>query len=312
MKNLLIYYGYPNSFNSAVNSWNNEKVAQDMAKYNLIVLGNGLDNPSHADYSNACTIINRLKEIKPNILIFGYVTADQDYSDFKLKTGRWNDMGIHGIFLDEAGYDYGKTRVELNERLNFVHSQESANICFVNAWKQDHILGLENDASYPNATYNPDLVESLIGEDDWILMESFPVNTLSYTGSDSIQPKADCFTRVDNLLRLKEDFDFKVACSNVINDDNANGQLLHDFGFMTALMVESDAFGTSSIYYGASTAQVKFWEPVDVIFTEPIDEENAVIENDNNDNDVYHKYLEKKQIWLDFSSGAKDCGIESY
>ena len=50
--NLLIYYGWINSFNSSVNSWTNEKVAQDMAKYDLIVLGDGVQDSGHGDYSN--------------------------------------------------------------------------------------------------------------------------------------------------------------------------------------------------------------------------------------------------------------------
>ena len=47
---LLVYDGWLNSFNSAVNGWDNEKVAQDMARYDIIVLGDGLQSPSHGDW----------------------------------------------------------------------------------------------------------------------------------------------------------------------------------------------------------------------------------------------------------------------
>mgnify|MGYP001228375831 CR=1 FL=1 len=42
-QNILFYYGYPNSFNSLINGWVNEKVAQDMANYDIVVLGDGVE-----------------------------------------------------------------------------------------------------------------------------------------------------------------------------------------------------------------------------------------------------------------------------
>ena len=317
MKNLLIYYAYTNSFNYPENSWNNERVAQDMAKYGLIVLGEDIEDPGHADHANACIIINRLKEIKPNILIFGYVTVAQDYSDFKLKASRWNDMGVHGIFMDEAGYDYGKTRAELNERLIYVHSQSSAKLAFLNAWKQKYIMGIENDASYPNSTYNPDLVQSVINEDDWVLLESFPVNTISYnaTGQDGVMDKETFDTRVENIMELREQFTFNLACSSMIKTTWEDGQELADFAMTAAMMVCADAFGIAGERYSASgddNAKAKFWTPISMTFPGNLYEDNCMIDWDVNDTDIAFKHLMWAKLWLDFSDGAKTSGVEEY
>jgi len=159
-KDLLIYYGYPNSFNSATNGWNNESVAQDMAKYSLIVLGDGVEAPSHPDYANTQIIIPRIKALNPNALIFGYVAVAQTLVNFQSKVDQWNTLAVHGIFMDEAGYDFGKTRAEFNTCVDYVHGKTHAKLCFANAWNTDHVLGTTNDVSYPNSTYNAGLIAS--------------------------------------------------------------------------------------------------------------------------------------------------------
>ena len=166
---MLIYYGWLNSFNSAEHGWNNEKVAQEMAKYRVLVFGDGIQNPSHGDYSNTQIIIPRIKALNPSALIFGYVTTDQALADFKTKSDQWNTLGVHGIFMDESGYDHGRTRSEFNERVDYVHGLSSASIAFANAWNTDNILGTANDPSYPNSTYNNPLTESALTYNDWIL-----------------------------------------------------------------------------------------------------------------------------------------------
>jgi len=207
---LLIFYGYPNSFNSAVNGWDNEKVARDMAQYGLIVLGDGLQTllasgshdgssgastltdstaswttdefvgkkivnvtdgstgsitantattitatlsggtendwdagdeyrvANHADYANVFKIVPRIKQYNPSAKIFGYVTVNQTLANFEDKADDWDALGVDGIFMDEAGYDYGTTatndRDAFNAKVDYVHALSSASTCFANAW----------------------------------------------------------------------------------------------------------------------------------------------------------------------------------
>lgn len=165
-EDLLIYYGYPNSFNYTYNGWNNEYVAQDMARYDMVVFGAGLEDPSHESYANTVIIIARIAAINPGVQMFGYVTANQSLGSFQTKCGQWNTLGVSGIFMDECGYDYGVHRDTFNTEVDYVHEQSVAKLCFCNAWNLDHILGTENDLSYPNTTYNPTLEESNLTVND--------------------------------------------------------------------------------------------------------------------------------------------------
>jgi len=299
-KNLLIYYGWLNSFNSADNGWNNENVAQSMSKYNVLVLGDGVQNPSHGDYVNSTIIINRIKEINPATLIFGYVTVNQTLSDFTIKVGQWNDLEVSGIFMDEAGYDYGKTRVELNSRIDVAHNQEISNTCFINSWNIDHIVGIDEDTSYPNTTFNPGLVDSNLYADDWYLLESFAVNTDAYTTNNGYTNKSDWYTRGNKAIEKRKEYGLNLASVGIINDVNASGQDLFDFSYRSALAYSLNANGTSYSNYGASTATTKYWDrPKPYHFTR---EEDFSVIIDGSNADIYIRYHTFMKVVLNFNS----------
>ena len=101
LKNVGIYYGWPSAFNSATNSWNLDKVAADMSKYGVIVLGAGLQKISHGDHANTVTIIGK---ISASVEIFGYIdignTNSFSMADMKTSTDEWKTMGVDGVLLD--------------------------------------------------------------------------------------------------------------------------------------------------------------------------------------------------------------------
>jgi|GEM_PF-2503279 len=316
-KNVLFYYGWTNSFNSGDNGWSNEKVAQDMAKNSLIILGDGIQDPGHGDHSNATTIIGRIKDLKPEAIVFGYVTVNQSLTNFKTKVDQWVDMGVTGIFMDEGGYDYGSTatngRAAFNAKVDYVHGVDSTNspmTAFVNAWNMDHIIGTVNDGSYPNSTWNPDLLESTLTEDDWYLLESFTVHTISYTGDYATGSEWNA--RGEKAVNHRFNYGINLAATNVIDDDDANGQDMFDFCFVAACMYSLDAVGSSDEYYGASSATCKFWDRSDVTMMGPIYDLSPTIEQDGSDSDVYWRYTETGRFKLDFSSGAQTSSIDKF
>jgi len=308
-KNLLIYYGYPSGFNA---HWDNELVAQDMARMGLIVLGNGLENPSHPDYANTSAIIARVKALNPSALIFGYVSTNQVLSTFESKVDQWEVLQVHGIFMDESGYDYGKTRAEFNERVDYVHGKTYAKLAFANAWKTDNILGTTNDASFPNTTYNPDLLESALTSNDWILLESFGINTTAYSSENGYEGSSQWSIRASKAISLRAQYLVNFAGVGIINDDNANGQDLFDFGFISALMCALEAFGTSDTSYGSSSGKANYWSRPTVAGLTDIYTMNPAVQIDINDSDVYHRFMRGGHAKLDFSSGAQlsDLTIE--
>jgi len=258
MNNLLIYYGWLNAFNSAHNQWNNEKVSLELSRYNLLVLGNGLQDPNHGDYANTEIIIARIQELNPNCKIFGYVSVNQSLEDFQSKVDDWETLLVNGIFFDEAGYDFGtvltNSREAVNTKVAYVHSQANANLCFINAWRPSHIWGIDNDPSYLNSTYNPDELESILTEDDWYLMESFAIDS-----SGNYESASQWSVRGDTVQEYSEWYGFKVAACSVIADECQLGQEKFNFISISAFMHNLDAIGSSDIYYGASSAASKMW-----------------------------------------------------
>lgn len=313
-QDLLVYYGYPNSFNSATCSWDNEKVAQEMSKYEIVVFGNGVADPSHPDYANTVIIVPRLKELRPDIKLFGYVATTEAIADFKTKVDQWCNLAVYGIFVDSAGYDYGTPttngRDGFNERVDYIHDKASTNVVFANAWNSDNILGTANDPSYPNTTWNPSLHESHLGEYDYVMLESFPINTTTWT--PGYEDKAEWYARGEKLMGHRETYGVNLAGVGIINNGNSSGQDLFDFGFISALSWNLNAFGTSDTSYGSSSSQVDWWTRPDVTGLGCAWCTDPSVQEDANDADVYWRFVEFGKLMLDFSTSAQLSSITKW
>jgi len=306
-KDMMIYYGWPSGFNAY---WNNELVAQDLARYGLIVLGAGLEVPTHGDYSNTCSIVARVKQLNPSCLIFGYIDTTASESTFTTKTGQWDTVGVHGIFMDKYGYDFSNTRAQQNTRVDIVH--DAGLVAFANCWNMNHAIGTANDLSYPNSTYNNPLTESKLTINDWYLMESFILNTDAYTSTGGYEAKAQWAARVATMLPLRAAYGINVAGGGILLDTQTGGQGMFDFFFTGAMMASLDAAGVSDTYYGASSGKGKFWTRPDVSKMGRVYTLNPSIQVDAGDSDVYHRYSELAKMSLDFSGSAEASSITKW
>ena len=306
--NLLIYYGWMSSFNSADNGWDNEKVAQDMARYELVVLGAGIQDSSHGDYSNSSVIIPRILELNPDCKVFGYISATETESNFESKVDDWKSIGVNGIFFDEAGYDYGTVatngRAAINSKVDYVHGEGM--ICFMNAWNIDHIIGTENDASYPNSTWNSPTKAAKLNSNDWYLLESFAVNTVAYTGD--LATASDMIARGEKATARRETYSLNLAAVNVVDNNDSTAQSLATFAFEAACMYAQDANGSSDEYYGASTAKSALYDRPEMHLTDLFTASPAVEQVGTTS--VYLRYTKGGRLKLDFS--AKTGSIEEY
>ncbi len=308
---LLIFYGWMNSFNSAENGWDNELVSHDMAKYKYIVLGNGIAEPTHGDYANTTQIIDRIKTISPNTKIFGYVTNNQSVNDFKTEVDKWVALQLYGMFIDEAGYDSGVGREEFNEKIDYVHAQTWNNKCFVNSWVITHIIGIEDDPTYPNTTWNPNLIESNLTYDDYCLIESLAVNTDSYAANDGYELRTDWIDRIQMATDNRYTYGINLIACCIINNDNPNGQDLFDFAFNSALMGSLEGFGTSDTSYASSSSAVTYWDRPNTINLGITCDFSPIIEQDG-DVDVYRRKLQFGELKLDFSISSQNSEIVYY
>jgi hypothetical protein len=168
---LCIYYGYPSLINNAGGDLN--KAVEEFARFNLIVLGDGLWKDTHTDNSNTKTIISGLLQKKR--LVFGYVdlgVSTHNLSEELLKQyiSGWKKMGVNGIFFDDAGFDYKVTRERQNMVISYCRSLNLS--VFMNAWEPDDVL-------------------PVLTEKDYYLAESFLVGHDKYLSLDAWKIKAD-------------------------------------------------------------------------------------------------------------------------
>lgn len=186
---LCVYYGYPSLVNNAKGDL---KIATaEFLKFDLIVLGDGLQKVTHPDHTNTKTIVANLTSQKR--LTFGYVDLGVSTNNYAENTLRqqiddWKKLGISGIMFDDAGFDYGVTR----ERQNVViqHCRQQNLQIMMNAWDPSDVIG----------------GNSLMGENDFYLAESFLVGHDKYFALDAWKKKADA---CHNYMKTKG---VKIVC----------------------------------------------------------------------------------------------------
>jgi hypothetical protein len=79
---------------------------------------------------------------------------------------RCGAAGYTGVFFDTAGYDYQVSRARFNRHVRYAHDQ--ALQVMANAWFPADVL-----ASRIDREMNPDGSASVLGQGDWVLLESF-------------------------------------------------------------------------------------------------------------------------------------------
>ena len=160
---LAIFYGWPSQVNDAHGDL--DRAAATFAQFDLVVLGDGLEDPSHEEHANTQAIIGDLNA--SGVQVFGYVdlgsTQNLSMPVVHAYVEEWHAMGVAGIFVDEAGKDWGVDRSRLADAVSHVHALGLQ--VFVNAWDPIDVCGED-----PPGTPSP------LGPGDWYLAESHPVS----------------------------------------------------------------------------------------------------------------------------------------
>lgn len=202
---VLLYYGNPNSIGK---TWNVEGAVNIYRTYDIIVLGDNYQNPTHAAYEDTVAIIQRLAEVAPNVRVVGYVPIGMDSSledsnlpmeELKLRVDQWSNIGAHGIFLDEFGYDYFVTRERQNEIVKYCH--DLGKFVFANSWSIEYCFDPNpmTISWLPDFSPNPNGLAPELNENDYYLYEN-----LFYT--------------VDKL----DDGSYNIECASMWRIDDVN------------------------------------------------------------------------------------------
>jgi len=151
-KQLCIYYGWPSLINGS--RGNIARATAEFEKCDITVLGDEIEHATHGDHSAAESIINALRQTEKEV--FGYVdlgvaTQNLPISSIQAYADEWRAMGVSGIFLDDAGYDYGVTRARQNVIVDYIH--DSGMKVFMNAWGVDDALSDTDESGQWNPSH---------------------------------------------------------------------------------------------------------------------------------------------------------------
>ncbi len=229
---LAIYYGWPSYMNGA--GGNITQALTIFTRFDVIVFGDGIEHPSHGDYTNTVAINDELRN--SNIEVYGYIdlgvtTQNLDSVTISTYIDEWITAGASGIFFDDAGEDYGVTRLRLTSAVAYAHSQ-GLNV-FVNAWNPDDVLS--------GATP--------LRAGDWYLAESHPVSNGQCPGLNEWWDKSHQLSAYRNQTGVR------IATISTGDDGNCSKWSTYA-PFRAALwgayMFGFDAFGFTNPTYSAS------------------------------------------------------------
>lgn len=186
MDRVCLYYATPSSMSDG----DLDNACIIFSQYDILVLGIGNLDPVDAWHEEIQYALPRIKELNPLIQIFGYVPTGT-YHDFdpgselsleeqKALADTWLSVGATGIFLDEFGYDYHKTRAGQNAIVDYCHGRKM-NV-MVNSWGIDDVFGIDTEHMNEAGEYtNPDGIPASVGPFDYYMFESCFVHTISST-----------------------------------------------------------------------------------------------------------------------------------
>jgi hypothetical protein len=254
-KSLAIYYGFPSLVNGSRGDLN--LALNTFAEYDIVVFGDGLEftdiNPNRfppgagkQEHENTKKLISLLKESKRKTLTYGYIdlgnTQNLSLVEIENRARDWANMGVTGIFFDEAGYDYGVTRTRQNLAIKIV--QALGLQVFLNAYNledlfEDKMVPL-NKIGGGNPTGEP----TSLSNNDLVLLESFQIRNGEY---DDTYP-----TRLSQAIKYKEKFKIKLLGVTTSLPNQSFDQAKNDYAWWNAIIWGIDGFSWGEANYSSS------------------------------------------------------------
>lgn len=282
-KKLLVYYGYPSSFNYPANQYNLANISADFAQYEYVVLGDGLEKATHPDHANNQLIIQN--PVTNGVRFFGYIdagvsTQNLTLAEIQIRVGEWKAMGIDGIFYDDFGYDYGVSRQRQNTIVGYAKAQGLPVIA--NGWDPDHVFG-----SQVNATYNPAGLGTALTATDYYLSESYLIQEGQYQDAAFWESKANKL-RTYQLAK-----GFKTLSLTTHNVGNSFSSDRFFYAWYGALLYNHEAIGWGEYQFAANSA-------INPFRVRPaVDPGNTFVNAPQGEGTRRVRYTNTGQVWID-------------
>jgi hypothetical protein len=273
LRSLLIFYAPPNIING---QFNDAYASGILSRYDDIVLGTGLEDPSSPYYASTTAIISSIYSLSPNSVVWGYIDCGVTTGNFSLaalqtQIDQWIAIGAKGIFCDVIGYAYHTPRSRQNAIIDYIHSKGVG--AFLNSFNPDEILSPAVDA-----TYNPSGTASSANSTDVLLLESWVFNSDAYA-NPFYATFSDVKTRADAARAYRNSMGIRIFATNIMShNDHSYSQLksYRDFSEALARVFRLDGSGIGASNYsstggdaGLVTAQFSSFQSIPLRPTAP-------------------------------------------
>lgn len=236
-RHFALYYGWPSAVNGAGGVIG--RAVETFTRFPVVVFGDKVQLSSHPDYQNTVKILQQVAA-SGKTRIFGYVdlgvrTQNLAVAAIGQSAQAWQQLGAQGIFLDDAGSDFG---VDANRRDAAVDAL--------------HRLGLKVilNANNPDDAFRGKVP---LGAGDGYLFESFQVSDGRMVSSNTSDAKADKALRYG--LQTGADI-YAVATGP---GDEAGFADKFTYAWWSSLLYGFPYFQYTTIDYGASQAQLPYY-----------------------------------------------------
>lgn len=228
---LAFYYAYPSLVNGAAG--NLDKAAQTFAAYDMVVFGGDLELPqhggavgqdpnfgctqnSHFDHDNTREIIRRISPPNGRTQVFGYVSIGGENTartcvpdgppvphsreQIQHRIDAWAEMGVTGVFFDEAEYSYGTTRAIQDAAIDHAHARSLR--VFINGYAPGDVFDdrVVNKVHYYDGFFvdrestvsmNPKGTPTRLGPRDLYLLEHYQIDDGAFVDVAHWKERAD-------------------------------------------------------------------------------------------------------------------------
>ncbi|HEY7616280.1 MAG TPA: hypothetical protein VH744_05710, partial [Terriglobales bacterium] len=255
---LAIYYGYPSLVNGARGDV--EKAAAAFSAYDVVVLGDGLEfadkQPGRrpvgdpAEHQKTLQIIAAARRRNPSIRFYGYVPLGDNHSlraeEIEERSRLWKQMGVAGIFLDEASYDFKiVTRERQNRAVGYVHQLGLS--VFMNGYFLDHLFSLEDKMANENGTgKNPKHLPPLLDHRDLFLMESFQVSNGTFEDPSHWQ------ARMKQASAYRSRYGTRIFAITTTTEPQGFDAQKFNYAWWSAWLYDVDGFGWGEPNFSAA------------------------------------------------------------
>ncbi len=258
IRSLLIYYAPPNVING---NFDDNYAAGILSRYDDVVLGTGLEDPTNVYYASTTSIISKTAALSPDTFVWGYIncgvtTGNLSLSTLQTQIDQWLAIGAKGIFCDVIGYAYQVPRSRQNAIISYIHSKGVGAI--LNTFNLDEVLSPTVDA-----TYNPTGTATTANSSDVVLLESWVCNSDAYP-SPFYATFSDIKTRGDIALAYRTNLGIRIFAANILSHNDhtfTELQAYRDYAEAFARVFRLDGTGMAASSYSATGADVGLVTP---------------------------------------------------